>query len=338
MSNTEPNNTSKGVSEIVPNLVSTIIPVYNRPAMVLRAIDSVLSQTHRPIEIVVVDDGSTDNTPNVIKEKACKHDEIVLLHQDNAGPGVAREVGRQVAKGEYIQYLDSDDVLFPAKFSLQIAALESSGADIAYGKTELSEQGCNGNDMISDTSSVIAIKGTGESRNRLFPYLLHERWWSTSTPLFTRQIVDKAGAWLPLINEEDWAYDSNFAGLDARLVYVDKFVTRIYRHDQHLSDDGSINPVKLQHRSIAKRVIYNNARKVENLFSTEDWQLFSKSVFLLARQCAKANLVKETQYLMQLSIESNGEPRLKHQLFQFLLRFLGGKRAVWLIETILRRA
>lgn len=313
--------------DIVAGLVSTIIPVYNRPEMVLRAIDSVLAQTHRPIEIIVVDDGSTDSTYDVLVKKAHVHDGIVVLQQDNAGPGVAREKGRKIAKGEYIQYLDSDDTLLPDKFSVQIAALETSGADISYGKTELVSD-------IGDSTIDVSIRATGEYREQLFPYLLHERWWFTATPLFTRKIVDKAIGWLPLINEEDWAYESGMGALSAKLTYSNQLVARHFRHTSHLSAEGSTNAIKLQHRSIAKRVIYNNAKKVAYLFSEHDWKLFSKSVFLLARQCAKAGLLEEMYTMIELSIEANGSVRLKHRFFMLLVRFAGPKRAACLIEFL----
>ncbi len=86
----------------VPNLVSTIIPVYNRPTMLHNAVACLLAQTYRPIEIVIVDDGSTDSTPEVCQELAAAHPGLVLaVRQANAGPGAAREQGRGVARGEF---------------------------------------------------------------------------------------------------------------------------------------------------------------------------------------------------------------------------------------------
>ena len=78
-----------------------------------------LAQRYRPIEIIIVDDGSTDETPQVVEELAASH-EVRSVHQGNAGPGAAREAGRQLACGAFIQYLDSDDLLLPTKFELQV--------------------------------------------------------------------------------------------------------------------------------------------------------------------------------------------------------------------------
>ena len=106
------------------NLVSTIIPVYNRSAMLREAVASVLAQSWRPIEIIIVDDGSSDDTVHVAEDMKSQHPEIThVLRQKNAGPGVARQTGLNVARGEFVQFLDSDDLLLPSKFELQISGL-----------------------------------------------------------------------------------------------------------------------------------------------------------------------------------------------------------------------
>src|SRR5437588_4041721 len=101
------------------SLVSTIIPVFNRPALLVEAVASVLAQSYRPIEIIIVDDGSTDATPEVADRLAKQRAGIVrVIHIANGGPGLAREAGRLAARGGYIQHLDSDDLLLPEKFAM----------------------------------------------------------------------------------------------------------------------------------------------------------------------------------------------------------------------------
>ena len=97
----------------VEGLVSTIIPVHNRPSLLREAVASVLAQTYRPIEIIIVDDGSTDETGREAEALAECHSEVRAIHRENGGPGAARETGRLAARGEFIQYLDSDDLLLP---------------------------------------------------------------------------------------------------------------------------------------------------------------------------------------------------------------------------------
>jgi len=102
--------------------VSALIPTYNRRTQVLRAIDSVFAQTVGVDEIVVVDDGSTDGTAEAIRSRYGKR--VILLRQENAGVSAARNRGIREAAGEWIAFLDSDDVWLPRKLERQFAALE----------------------------------------------------------------------------------------------------------------------------------------------------------------------------------------------------------------------
>jgi glycosyltransferase involved in cell wall biosynthesis len=99
--------------------VSVIIPTYNRSARVKRAIDSALAQTWEQVEIVVVDDGSTDDTSDVL---AGYGDRIIAIRQENKGVATARNTAMQAAQGDYFAFLDSDDIWAPWKLDLQMAA------------------------------------------------------------------------------------------------------------------------------------------------------------------------------------------------------------------------
>jgi len=105
----------------IPNLVSVVIPTYNRAGEVSAAVASALSQTYRPIEVIVVDDGSTDDTEAEIRAFGR---EVVYIKQANGGAASARNRGVAEARGEFIALLDSDDVWYPWKIELQVATLE----------------------------------------------------------------------------------------------------------------------------------------------------------------------------------------------------------------------
>ena len=98
-------------------LVSVVIPVYNVEKYLRKCIDSVVSQTYKNIEIILVDDGSPDKCPQICDEYAEKYDNITVIHKTNGGLSDARNVGIERAKGKYILFLDSDD-------SLEITAIE----------------------------------------------------------------------------------------------------------------------------------------------------------------------------------------------------------------------
>ena len=106
-------------------LVSVVIPVFNGASFVARAVDSVRAQTCKDWEIIVVDDGSTDNTQAVLSGFP-RSSGIVCLHQKNTGPAQARNFGIQSARGEYIAFLDCDDLWFPDKLEAQLAILRGN--------------------------------------------------------------------------------------------------------------------------------------------------------------------------------------------------------------------
>src|SRR2546428_514370 len=102
-------------------LISIIIPTYNSGRFVAQAVQSVLKQTYRCYEILVVDDGSTDETKDVLSKFGnC----IKYIYQENRGPSAARNVGIKVARGKYVCFLDADDMWVPNKLKVQLAFIE----------------------------------------------------------------------------------------------------------------------------------------------------------------------------------------------------------------------
>ena len=102
---------------VVRPLVSVIIPTFNRDWIVAEAIQSVLAQSYRQFELIVVDDGSTDRTPAILRKFK---DSIQVIRQTNQGVSAARNHGVDAARGEFIAFLDSDDLWRPEKLSVQV--------------------------------------------------------------------------------------------------------------------------------------------------------------------------------------------------------------------------
>jgi len=120
--------------EFESGLVSVIVPTYNRNAVITETLDSVWSQTYRPIEVIVVDDGSTDNTQEVVdawSQAKIDNDGFKLsyLHQANTGPSAARNRGLIESHGKYIQFMDSDDLLHPERFERVVKVMEELSCD-----------------------------------------------------------------------------------------------------------------------------------------------------------------------------------------------------------------
>ena len=112
--------------------ISVIIPVYNTKKYIARCLNSIISQTFKDFEIIVIDDGSTDNSKNIIKDIMTKHTDVAInyIYQKNAGQAAARNLGISKAKGEYISFVDSDDYLDDTMFEALYKEAVKSNADI----------------------------------------------------------------------------------------------------------------------------------------------------------------------------------------------------------------
>lgn len=113
--------------------ISIIVPIYNTEDYLRECIDSLINQTLKDIEIILIDDGSTDSSGKICDEYAKKNKNMTVIHQSNAGQSVARNNGVKIAKGEYIQYVDSDDYIVPDACATLYSAAKSCDADIVRG-------------------------------------------------------------------------------------------------------------------------------------------------------------------------------------------------------------
>ena len=301
------------------SLVSTIIPAFNRAAMLREAVASVLAQTYRPIEIVIVDDGSTDDTAGVADELAQAHAEIRVVHQPNAGTGAARETARLLARGEFIQHLDSDDLLEPRKFELQVAGLNARPeCGVSYGWTRM---------RFADGSVAPAPwKRSGEAIDAMFPAMLQSRWWDTPCPLYR---ASATVPWLPLRMEEDWEFDAHVASRGVRLHFVSDWVCEVRAHDRGRLAGRGLEPAFLRDRATAHARIYEHARNAGITGEQPEMQHFARELFLLARQCGAAGLVEESRRLFALAVDASGaqRDRASFRAYAALARVAGWRAA-----------
>lgn len=94
-------------------LISVIVPVYNVEAYLERCVDSILKQTYKELEIILVDDGATDSSGELCDQLAKKDDRIIVIHKKNGGLSDARNAGIDASRGEYLSFIDSDDFIHP---------------------------------------------------------------------------------------------------------------------------------------------------------------------------------------------------------------------------------
>ena len=172
------------------NLVSIIIPVYNIEKYMPNCIDSVLCQTYSNLQIILVDDGSTDGCGTICDAYAEKDSRIVVIHKENGGVSSARNMGLEYVKGTYVTFLDSDDAYAPCWIEKLVNAMESVDADVAVGNYrrvyENKETGAQSNHELG----VVKINCPEDTIRYCFEKVLspkHE--WSVCSRLFRTGII-----------------------------------------------------------------------------------------------------------------------------------------------------
>ena len=307
-------------------LVSTIIPVFNRSMLLQEAVSSALGQSYPHLEVIIVDDGSTDDTPVVIASLCERDARVRSVRRENGGPGLARETGRQAARGEFIQYLDSDDLLLPHKFEVQVAALHADpAAGIAYGITRYRDAA--GNEI------ACTWKEANQVQRKMFPSFVVSRWWETATPLYRRTVTDAAGPWTDLRLEEDWEYDCRIATLDPSLVYVDEVVAEHRDHpEERLSRGKGNDPERLRMRARAHALIAEYAHRAGVDRRLPEMQHLGRDLFHLARQCGAVGLRHESRDLLTSAIKISAARDVR--AYNFVARLIGVRSAGTMAEAL----
>jgi len=206
--------------------ISVVIPTYNYGRFVHEAIDSVLAQTCAPLEIIVVDDGSTDGTEQIVRAYG---DRVRYIRQENAGVGAARNNGIANARGEYVAFLDSDDVWLPEKLAKQLARFDADpDLGLVYVGAERFDE--------SGTLSVALDGMEGWIASELLR-LERSVISSGSGTLLPKRVAEEVGGFDPdLQPSEDWDFCYRVA-LRHRIGFVPEVLVRYRQHGSGLHLD-----------------------------------------------------------------------------------------------------
>jgi glycosyltransferase involved in cell wall biosynthesis len=251
------------------SLVSIIIPTYNRANLIEDALDSVVAQHYRPIEVIIVDDGSEDNTEAIVgnwsKRLSADGDLTLTYHQqENQGVAHARNRGIKESRGAYVQLLDSDDKLHPKKISTQIDILKSdSTVKYVYCLTShFGEEDDESEKMGYDISDY------GLQR------ALVEHPYQTSAALYERDLVQRAGPFgRNLAPVDDWEFAiRTYIAAGGALVYQDE----AYNHHRNSPHDRLTQQIREFHEGRLRAMCHN--KKVLNATGFLTDQRISDSV------------------------------------------------------------
>lgn len=221
-------------------LVSVVIPVHNRAYAIVESVRSVLEQTYPHVECLVVDDGSTDGTGHAVREAFAGDPRVTLLAQEHAGVSAARNLGITHSRGQFVTFLDSDDVMVSRRIALQLEALEDPSNDAVVGRQEQ------------------VLVGT---RSRPQWLEQHPEWWDdyyhTSILVATDRVRDVGGFDEDLHLGEDVDLMVRLVGAGVRVVKLDEvLVTRRY-----FGDNVTYGMSEADHGALLKAVRRHLARR-----------------------------------------------------------------------------
>ncbi|HEY8878154.1 MAG TPA: glycosyltransferase family A protein [Roseateles sp.] len=196
-----------GAEPKVAGLVSVIIPAYNAAAYVAEAVDSVLAQDYPQVEVIVVNDGSKDNTLDVLRGYG---ERIRVIDQANAGPPRARNAGLAAVRGEFVAFLDADDIWLPTKLSAQVGHLRAhADVDTVFTRWHVWPADADGVFRIPAVNPVPVVGGpvVAERSGWMYTKLLLECHLLTTTVMMRRSLIDKIGGFdVNLFNGDDYDF------------------------------------------------------------------------------------------------------------------------------------
>jgi GT2 family glycosyltransferase len=211
-------------------LISFVIPAYNQDSYLSHAIDSALAQTHTPVEVIVVDDGSTDATPKVLAEYR-QRPNVTIIRQANAGLPAARNRGLASARGEFVCFLDADDYLAPTFAAKLRAPLVQ---DPALGFSYSDVQRVDRFDVVVDDYSIGAARRT--VNGDIFESLIIGGYFTPNTVLVRRSVFDTLGPFdLDLGGHADYDMWLRIIGGGHRAAYIGERLAFYRIHPESMS-------------------------------------------------------------------------------------------------------
>lgn len=230
-------------------VVSVVMPTFNRAEYILEAVHSVLAQTFPALELVIVDDGSTDATPEIIR--SVTDSRIRYLRQDHRGVSTALNTGWRAAQGEFIGRLDSDDRWLPELLATLVPRLQTgSNVALAYGRAQwIDAQG----------NLLPNISGTNEKfPGQTLKSLLYGDFVTPMAVVINKKCLERVGGYDESLRaNEDWDLWIRLAEF-YRFVYVDRVLAHYRVHSQNLTHSGSSQNV---------RVIHDRIRVIEKFYA-----------------------------------------------------------------------
>lgn len=242
-------------------LISVIVPIYNAEKYLSRCIESILSQTYSQIEILLIDDGSTDQSAQIMEYYSKVDERVRVFHQSNKGVSEARNMGLNLARGEYIGFVDADDTIEPTMYQELLTILQRTESDVAITKWHTVEDGENRvaiefeqiEECLSSTTEEVWKKVYFERQG----WLLYAIW----NKLIVAELAKKFRFEPNVVNGEDIWYSYQILSTASRVVSTSKSLYNYHIYIGSASHGGVVGEKKIQGITVHKRIILDMRAK-----------------------------------------------------------------------------
>jgi glycosyltransferase involved in cell wall biosynthesis len=307
-------------------LVSIVIPCYNAKRWITEAINSAWAQTYPHIEVIVVDDGSTDGSPAVLQSFG---EQIRLVNGPHRGGNPARNQGFALAQGSYIQFLDADDYLLPEKIARQAAFLAETGADVVYGDWRHQFHEPDGRVWQDD------IHISAEQPDVLAS-LLRGWWVAPAAILWRREAVTASGGWDETLQAgQDRDFFLAVAMTDADIRYQPGSHSVYRRYGNVTVSTSNARRWRENHERLLNKA--QAKLKERGLLSEKYKRAMALSYFSLARNYYEAadRPKRQQMYAQALALDPQFAPN-ESRLYTTAYRLFGFRTVEWL-ATLMRK-
>jgi len=291
-------------------LVSIIIPTYNRAHLICETLDSIIGQTYTNWECIVVDDGSTDHTDEILAAYCKKDNRFQYHHRPKdrlKGGNAARNYGFELSKGEYINWFDSDDIMLVDKLKIQLKAIIDDKSDFSV---------CGGaefkNDPLVFERKWILLK----EGNLLFNHIKGDVVFGTNGPLFKKTfLLDKNVFNETLIIRQEWEFFNRLLIKEPKVTLIND-VLYLYRSIEN-SIRGELNYKKIKCKMITNRIILRKINKS---------RVFDKEVDFLYRRFVLMGILNNSRKVIK--------NKKYKDLFYLFFTFLGSLNVNYIISSL----
>ncbi|MDA8874518.1 glycosyltransferase [Winogradskyella sp.] len=288
-------------------LISIIIPSYNRANLIGETLDSIIAQTYQKWECIIVDDGSTDNSAEVVGKYASIDKRIQFYKRPNTRPKGAnscRNYGFEFSKGEYVNWFDSDDIMHNKKLELQIELLQNSNLNFCIGKTAKFK--------FSVDNTVGKLNTYASSETTFEDFITKKNIWLTQAPIFKKEFLTSNNLKFDedLQAGQEWDFFSRVLDVDTKYGFIDEILVYFRVHQNSISTNKSIN--MYWHYYLARKKIFTYF----NSKFSRDTKLyflnyFIESYFIMA---SHRDLTKAKSVMVQILKDFNLSAVKKFQL------------------------